>query len=264
MDFCPAASSVCRTGKSSHFDKLTFLLKRTTMEKKFTVSLVSFEKISQTEGAWSAADYKKLLALMDFEDDLESLSDGDLKEMCMMSLHDFEADEAARYVLTHLLSDELPEGKIDQTAHDMMEDKLWEDFADPSFHKRFFDAYGLLREAFKGTFAAPTGVRFQVRLGAQQKDDFDLFKPAIEPALTRLLSAGIGQNAILNRLYAEKLNGDYFPEAENILWQVKEISRSATEAVFEITSSELWFGDLEDVEPFAASTHADRIEKEEG
>ncbi len=233
------------------------------MKKEFNVSLVSFEKISQTEGAWSADDYKNLLALMEFEDDLESMSDSDLKEMCMMSLNDFEAEDAARYVLKHLLNDELPDGKIDQTAHDMVENKLWEEFADPSFHKRFFDAYGLLREAFKGTFAAPTGVRFQVRVQAQQKDDFDLFRPATEPALTRLLSAGIAENAILNRLYAEKIKGDQFPEAENILWQVKAVSSSATEAVFEITSSELWFGDLEDVDSFDAVTHADRTKKEE-
>ncbi len=233
------------------------------MEKKFNVAIFSFEKISQTEGAWSADDYKQLLALMEFEDDLESISDNDLKEMCMMSLNDFEAETAAKYVLTHLMDDELPDGKIDQTAHDMVEDKLWEEFADPSFHKRFFDAYGLLREAFNGTFAAPTGVTFQATVSAQQKDDFDLFKPTIEPALTRLLAAGIAENAILNRLYAEKIKGDHFPEAENILWQVKEVSKSAKEATYEIMSSELWFGDLEDVESFDAVTHADAIKEEE-
>ncbi len=233
------------------------------MKKKFNVAILSFEKISQTEGAWSADDYKSLLALMEFEDDLESLSDSDLKEICMMSLNDFDAQTAAKYVLTHLLDDELPDGKIDQTAHDMVEDKLWEEFADPSFHKRFFDAYGLLREAFNGTFAAPTGVTFQATISAQQQDDFDLFKPTIEPALTRLLSAGIAENAILNRLYAEKINGDHFPEAVNILWQVKEISKSAKEATYEITSSELWFGDLEDVESFDAVTHADTIKEED-
>ena len=233
------------------------------MEKKFNVSIVSFEKIARTEGAWNAEDYKTLLALMDFDDNFESMSESDLKEMCLMSLHDFAADEAAKFVLTHLLNDELPDGKIDQTAHDMVENKLWEEFADPSFHKRFFDAYGLLREAFNGTFAAPTGVRFQVSVRAQQKEDFDLFKPTTEPALTRLLSAGIAENGILNRLYAEKINGDHFPEAENILWQVKAISSSATETIYEITSSELWFGDLEDVDSFEAVTHADRIKKEE-
>lgn len=233
------------------------------MEKKFNVTILSFEKISQTEGAWGVDDYKELLALMDFEDELDSISDSDLKEMCMMSLNDFEAETAAKYVLTHLLDDDLPDGKIDQTAHDMVENKLWEEFADASFHKRFFDAYGLLREAFNGTFAAPTGVRFQARVAARQKDDLDLFEPTIAPALTRLLSAGIAENAILNRLYTEKINGDHFPEAENILWQVKEISRSDKEATYEITSSELWFGDLEDVESFDALTHADRIKEEE-
>ncbi|TKB25032.1 hypothetical protein FCL47_15400 [Desulfopila sp. IMCC35006] len=233
------------------------------MEKKFTVSILSFQKIGQIEGAWSADDYKALLTLMEFEDELESMSESDLREMCLMSLNDFEASEAARFVLTHITEGELPDGKIDQISHDMIENKLWEEYPDPSYHKRFFDAYGLLRKAFNGTFAAPTGVRFQARVSAQHANDLDVFKPDTEPALTRLLAAGIAENAILNRLYNEKIQGDDFPEAENILWQVKEISTSDKEVTYEIISSELWFGDFEDVESFTGSTHADAIKEDE-
>ncbi len=233
------------------------------MKKKFNVSILSFQKIAKIEGAWKANDYKALLVLMGLEDELESMSESDLREMCMMSLNDFPADEAAKYVLTHSIHGELPDGKIDQMSHDMVENKLWEEFADPSFHEMFFNAYGLLREAFNGTFTAPTGVTFQVKVKAQHTDDLELFKPTIEPALTRLLAGGIDEKAILNRLYDEKIQGDYFPEAENILWQVKEISTSDKEVTYEIISSELWFGDLEDVESFDAATHADAIKEDE-
>ncbi len=233
------------------------------MEKKFTVSILSFQKIGQIEGAWSADDYKALLTLMEFEDELESMSESDLRELCLMSLNDFDASEAAKFVLTHIIEGELPDGKIDQISHDMIENKLWEEYPDPSYHKRFFDAYGLLRKAFNGTFAAPTGVRFQARVNAQHANDLDVFKPDIEPALTRLLAAGIAENAILNRLYNEKIQGDDFPEAKNILWQVKEISTSDKEVTYEIISSELWFGDFEDVESFTGSTHADAIKEDE-
>ncbi len=232
------------------------------MKKKFHVDILSFQKISQIERAWSADDYKALLALMELNDGLDSMSDSDLKEMCKMSLNDFDADEAAKYVLTHLINGELPDGKIDQIAHDMVEEKLWEEYADPYYHKIFFDAYGLLREAFNGTFSAPTGVRFQAKVSAQQTDDFEVFTPTIEPALARLLAAGMDKNVILNRLYNEKLQGDIFPEAENILWQVKEISTSDKEATYEIISSKLWFGDLEQVESFDASTHGDAIQED--
>lgn len=233
------------------------------MKKSFHVDILSFQKISQIEGAWSANDYKALLALMELDDDLESMSDSDLREMCKMSLNDFDADEAAKYVLTHLINDELPNGKIDQISHDMVGEKLWEEYADPSFHKLFFDAYGLLREAFNGIFAAPTGVMFQVKVSAQQADYFEAFKPTIEPALARLLAAGMDKNVILNRLYNEKIQGDAFPEAENILWHVKKISSAAKEATYEIISSSLWFGDLEQVESFDAPTHGDAIEEDE-
>lgn len=233
------------------------------MEKKFKVDIHAFQKISHIENAWSQNDYTSLLIMMEIEDGIESMSESDLKEMCMMSLNDFDADKAAKFVLTHVVDGELPDGKIDQISHDMVEGKLWEEFADPSFHKRFFDVYGLLREAFNGTFADPTGVKFQIKIHAQETDDFGVFEPTAEPALVRLLSAGIDENAILNRLYYEKIRGDHFPEAENILWQVDEIATSNKEAIYEIISSELWFGELQDVESFSASTHADRTREDE-
>jgi hypothetical protein len=233
------------------------------MKKKFNIDILSFKKISNIENTWTSNDYKALLVLMEFEDGLESISDNDLREMCMMSLSDFAADEAAKYVLTHVLNGTLLEGKIDQIAHDLAENKLWEEYADLSLHQRFFDAYGLLREAFNGTFALPTGVKFQVKISSKQADYFEFFKPTVEPSLVRLLSAGMDENTILNRLYGEKIESDSFPEAKNILWEIKEISKSKTEATYEIISSELWFGELEDVDSFEALTHADSIDEED-
>lgn len=233
------------------------------MQKKFNIDILSFKKISKIENAWTTEDYKALLVLMELEDELDSISDNDLREMCMMSLSDFDSDEAARYVLTHVVHGKLPSGKIDQIAHDAVEDKLWEEYADLSLHKVFFNAYGLLREAFNGIFPLPTGVKFLVKITAKQADYFEVFKPTVEPALVRLLSCGMDENAILNRLYGEKIEGDSFPEAKNILWDIKEISKSKTEAIYEIISSELWFGELEDVDSFEALTHADSIDEED-
>ncbi len=233
------------------------------MQKKFTVDILSFKKISKIENTWTSNDYRALLVLMELEDGLETMSDNDLREMCMMSLSDFSAEEAAKYVLIHVLNGKLPEGKIDQIANDLAENKLWEEYADLSLHKLFFDAYGLLREAFNGIFALPTGVEFQVKISSKEADSFEVFKPTVEPALVRLLSCGMDENAILNRLYDEKIEGDSFPEANNILWEIKEISKSNTDATYEIISSELWFGELEDVDSFEALTHADSIDEED-
>ena len=230
----------------------------------FNIEILNFKKINEIENAWNTDDYIALMDNMGLGDDeLKSISKTDLKEMCKMSLVDFEPAEAANYVVSYLIKDELTEGKIDQISHDMMEDRMWEQFADLSFHERFFNAYSLLREAFNGTFAQPTGVKLEIKITSTNKDDFEVFNTSLNAVLVRLLSVGMTENAVLNRLYDEKIASNSFPEAENILWQVKELSKSDNEISYEIISSEFWLGELKEVESYKASTHADVLEEDE-
>jgi hypothetical protein len=78
----------------------------------------------------------------------------------------------------------------------------------------------------------------------------------------RLLSNGLDETAILNRLYEEQMSGNDFPDAKNILWILKEISMTEKERQYEITSSDLWFGGLEERTVFDAKAHAD-VEEED-
>lgn len=232
------------------------------MKKKFGVDVVSFQKISGVDNSWGPHDYKGLLFLMGLEDGLETLNPDELREMCLMSLNDFKPAEAAKFVLSHLFKDDvtnetITEGKIDQLSQQMAESSLWEAYSDPSFHKRFFDAYGLLREAFNGIFAQPTGVRFTVNITSQDKEAFGVFEGSHQPALVRLLSGGLDQGEILNRLYNEQLAGERFEEARSILWDSQEVLHTDQEVRYEVISSEFWFGGLADVSHFEAETHAD-------
>lgn len=234
------------------------------MSINFNVEIVKFEKINEIQDAWNADDYIALMDSMGLGDDeLKSMNKADLKEMCKMSLVDSEPAQAANYVLTYLIKDELTEGKIEQISYDMMEDRIWEQFADLSYHERFFNAYGLLRESFNGTFTQPTGVKLEIKISSTNKDDFEVFNTSLKAALVRLLSAGMTDNAVLNRLYDEKIASDNFSEAENILWQVKELSKSSNDISYEIISSEFWLGELKDVDTYKASTHADVLEEDE-
>jgi len=81
--------------------------------------------------------------------------------------------------------------------------------------------------------------------------------------IVRLISNGLNETAILNRLYEEQISGDKFPEAENILWILKEISINEKERQYQIISSDLWFGQLEEGMSFDAKAHADREEEDE-
>lgn len=235
------------------------------MNKEFNVEMLSFQKISEIENAWTADDYKALLSMIDIsEDDLAGMGESELKEMCLMSLNDFDAHESAKLLLTRIFKDEITEGKIDQISHQMLEKNLWEVHADPAYHMSLFNAYELLRKAYNGTFTEPTGVKFTVKITADQKDSFDIFDSSLHAVIVRLLANGLNENAILNRLFEEKISGDSFPDAKNILWILKELSRTDNERQYEITSSYLWFGELENVSSFEADAHADLEEDEEG
>lgn len=234
------------------------------MNKEFNVEILSFLKISEIENAWMADDYKALLSMMDIgEDELDGMGESDLREMCLMSLNDFEDHESAKFLLAHIFKDEITEGKIDQLSHQMVENNLWEEHADPACHMSLFNAYGLLRKAYNGTFTEPTGVKFTIKITANEKDSFEIFDPSLHAVIVRLLSNGLNKSAILNRLFEEQISGENFPDAKNILWILKELSVTEKERQYEITSSYLWFGELEDVISFDANTHADVEEEDE-
>ncbi|KJR98929.1 MAG: hypothetical protein VR65_18570 [Desulfobulbaceae bacterium BRH_c16a] len=233
------------------------------MNKEFNVEILSFSKISEIDNAWTAEDYKALLSMMDIgEDDLGGMSESELKEMCLMSLNDFEHHESAQFLLKHVFNDEITEGKIDQLSHQMVENKLWEEHADSAYHRSLFNAYGLLRKAYNGIFKEPTGVKFTIKITANKNELFEMFDSSLHAVIVRLLSNGLDETAILNRLYEAQITGKNFPDAKNILWILKEISITEKERQYEITSSDLWFGDLEERTVFDAKAHAD-VEKED-
>ncbi len=228
------------------------------MDNVFNLEILSFQKMSEIENAWMATDYISLLAKMGFgEDELGGLTEPELKEMCLMSLNDLEHHESANLVLTHVIKDEMSEGQIDQISHHMIENKLWEEHATPAFHMGLFNAYGLLRQAYNGIFAEPTGVKFTVKITAHEADAFEIFEQSLHAVIVRLVSNGLTESAILNRLFEEQMNGVSFPSAQNILWILKECSQTDTERQYEITSSYFWFGELENIQNFEASAHAD-------
>ena len=233
------------------------------MQTTFKVEITAFKKISAIEQAWSGEAYKALLELMGLNEGLDGLPAAELEEMCLMSLSDFEPPEAARFVLTYLFADELTEGKIDQLSHEMPEDRLWEEFSDCHCHRAFFNAYGLLRRAFNGTFPEPTGVQCTVDITAEQAADFEVFAETPQAPLIRLLAAGMEESAILNRLYDEHISGDSFPEAAGILWDVEQVSLVDLQAQYTLTSSAFWFGGLEEIHAFEGQTHADTVAEDE-
>ncbi|SBS37487.1 hypothetical protein MSP8887_02938 [Marinomonas spartinae] len=226
------------------------------MQTKFSVQIDSFRKVSKIQGAWSDRDYRALLSIVGFEDDVEQMDAAELREMCLMSLNDLGSADAAKAVLTHLFP-ELEKGKIDQVSHDMIDDRSWEEYPDCLFHERFFSAYGLLRDAFNGTFASPTGVELEMTVTAEHVEDMVIFDESLHSSIVRLLANGQGDDALINRLYEDQIKGTRFPEAPGLVWQLKQVTDEGLTRQFSLVSSYFWLENFEQVDIFDVVSHAD-------
>ncbi|SBS34390.1 hypothetical protein MSP8886_03063 [Marinomonas spartinae] len=216
----------------------------------------AFRKVSKIQGAWSDRDYRALLSIVGFEDDVEQMDAAELREMCLMSLNDLGSADAAKAVLTHLFP-ELEKGKIDQVSHDMIDDRSWEEYPDCLFHERFFSAYGLLRDAFNGTFASPTGVELEMTVTVEHVEDMVIFDESLHSSIVRLLANGQGDDALINRLYEDQIKGTWFPEAPGLVWQLKQLTDEGLTRQFSLVSSYFWLENFEQVDIFDVVSHAD-------
>ena len=228
----------------------------------FTVERLSFDTLTELPHSWQAADYRALLTQLNF-DNPNALPEAELKEMCQMGLTDLEPRSAAVAVLTYLFPEELTVGQVENLAHQMLTECLWEENPDLPLHRGFYQATQLLHEAFNGTFPSVKAVEFQVKCTAQSAADLAVFGPdageratAAAPLL-RLLAVGLPDNALLNRLYSDRLADDKFAEAASILWELRSVEKTAESVTFDVVSSAYWLEDFQDADTYTAPTHAD-------
>ena len=226
------------------------------MNKTFIVTRINFKTIFELPGYWTEAKYLDLLELMDF-DNPASLDKSEIKDMCLMSLTDNEPEDAAKIVLSYVFGDKLNKGQIDNLSNEIVEEKLWEEYADLSLHEEFFAVHQLLYDAFEGTFPHPEAVSFQVRIQESDKNGLSIFNQSPEAPLVRLLVSGLPNNNVIHRLFDDKIEGDTFSEAKDILWQLKLSKNDSVGLIADVISSHYWFKDLKYVDEFEGETHPD-------
>jgi hypothetical protein len=81
-------------------------------------------------GYWSDEDFQ-LLGKFNFPD-AETAEKKNLPELLEMAISDYEPNEAAEIVLAYKLGEELNEGQIEQISHNMLIDKVCEEY--PEIH----------------------------------------------------------------------------------------------------------------------------------
>ena len=224
----------------------------------FTVERLSFASLTELPDSWQNSDYKELLKKMNYENS-EDIKEAEVKEMCLMSFTDLEPREAAEIVLGHLFPDQLNAGQIDNLAHQMLTEKLWEENPELPLHRGFYQATQLLHDAYNGTFPRTQAVQFQVKCTAADPSDLAVFAEAPAAPLLRLLAAGLPDSALLNRLFTDKLAGTEFTEASSIIWQLKTISQDANSIVFDVVSSAYWLEEFKYADVYEADTRADEV-----
>lgn len=195
---------------------------------KYHIIINSVKTVEALKDAWTNEDYIKLLDRFSFPDAANSKPE-ELLDLLFMAISDFEPNEAAAIILDYRLSDHLNENQIEQMSHEMLLDKISEEYRDITLHHELFNVNQLLHKAYNGTFpsAKATLIEFEIT------PNNDITKENVLKALTTTLA----NNNVIKRLFPDQLAGkEAFEEAEAIVWDLT----AKTESSYVLTTSEYW------------------------
>lgn len=200
--------------------------------KNISLKIHDVKTVDELEGSWNRDDLTELLRRFDFPD-AGNVKQNELMEFLFMAITDFEPSEAAAIILDYRLSDVLNEGQIDNISHEMLREKVSENYSDIYIHKILFSINQLLYKAYNGKFPHTKATVVELEMRGEQDDETDITK---EIAL-QALRTGLSESNLIIRLFSEQLEGNAsFPEAEGILWELQNKGDSH----YQMITSEKW------------------------
>ncbi|WP_179376619.1 hypothetical protein [Winogradskyella wichelsiae] len=195
---------------------------------KYHIIINSVKTVEELKNAWSIEDYRTLLEKFGLED-TSNATEQELLEFLTMAISDFEPNEAAAIVLEYKLSEQLNENQIDQLSHEMLLDKISEEYPDISLHHQLYDINQLLHKAYNGTFpnTKATVIEFEIT------PNEDITKEVILKSFEKTLA----NNNVIKRLFSSQLAGkESFDESESIIWDLTATGKNS----YMLTTSEYW------------------------
>lgn len=196
------------------------------------VKILSIKTVNELDGYWTNNDFVQLLDKLNLPDS-DKVKPEDLREMLHMAITDFDPNEAAEIILTYKLGDTLTAGQIQTIAHDMTDEKVAEQYADPSFHYDLFNINQLLFKAFNGTFPNTEASVIMTEMTVTDSDNVEM----TNEILTKALSESLSDRSIIKRLYEDQMKGLVaFGDAEKILW----LFSNKGENTYEVITSRYW------------------------
>lgn len=222
---------------------------------RYSIKINNIKTVDELEGSWANADYIELLKRFDYAD-ANKLKPEELKAYLFMAIPDFEPSDAAAIVLNYKLSDVLADGQTDNLSHEMLREKVAENYSDITIHKTLFTINQLLYKAYNGRFPLTKATVIEFELIPEPDQETEVTK---ELAL-KALCAGLTDKNLIIRLFKDQLEGNIeFTEAEGIVWELQHKGNYQ----YSLITSEKWLTkeDIKDLE--FESTVTPVIEKAE-
>lgn len=231
------------------------------MSNFYEVTIQSVEEVHSLPGIWTNESLRQLLINADM-DDIGQVEDAELLDIAIMALQDLGNQQAGELALDSVFGDAMRPGVRQNLVDDLQEDKPWEEFAVVAQQKGLFIAVVLLQKVFPNRYAVPDALRFRFTIRALSSAAFtDMNAP--DPAwLMRLLSQGMSDSDVLNRLYEEELKAGPFEDAAGMIWHFTELDdegggkdgqEQGRSRTFEVIAPHVWLKPLKKGMVFNAS-----------
>ena len=122
-------------------------------------------------------------------------------------------------------------GQIKNLSHEMLEDRVAEEYPDISLHYPLFNINQLLYEAYNGKFPRTFAAVLDIEL------DFSGKVEVTKEIVLRTISDLLTDKSLLKRLFNEQLDSEKeLKDAESIIWELKPIG----ENLYQLISSDYW------------------------
>ena len=217
---------------------------------KYGVVVDSIEELTGLDDSWLATDYVAILTSQDVQG-AGQISPEELRDMCLFELQDLEPPAASAILLKYKLGTKLSAGQIKNYSVDSQHERLWEQSADLAVHKPMFAVASLLNSANSVAFPTPDALQVSLSIHCENETDLAIFNEDMDPALlVGMLSSGMDESAILNRLFGEQIAAGKIADAASIIWNVRVDASDPALIHMKIASSAYWLNGLRETESF--------------
>ena len=199
----------------------------------YQVILKCVDTVNEVEGYWSDEDLIQLLDKFNYPDGATA-EKKNLPELLSMAISDYEPNEAAEIVLAYKLSEDLNEGQISQISHNMLIDKVCEEYPEIGLQGTMFHINQLLFKAYNGTFP---NAKASIVYFSMAPTVTDNVKILTKENVLKLLNSGLSDRNLIKRLFDDQMTQNIpFPTAEDIIWELNTVDN----VNYSLITSENW------------------------